>query len=184
VLDEPTNHLDMRSKDILKSALLQFDGTLIIVSHDRDFLSGLTEKVIEFRHKGIKEYLGDVHDFLDSRKLEHLNELEKKSGKQNPDLPEDSPSQNKLDFERRKQFERELRKLQNKVEKSETAIMQMENEIAALDKLLANPDPTHPLIKSGEVYHRYETLKNDLAGEMKIWETMVHELDTFEKVRY
>ncbi len=184
VLDEPTNHLDMRSKDILKSALLQFDGTLIIVSHDRDFLSGLTEKVIEFRHKGIKEYLGDVHDFLDSRKLEHLNELEKKSGKQNTDLTEDSPSQNKLDFERRKQFERELRKMQNKVEKSEASIMKMENEIAALDKLLANPDPTHPLIKSGEVYQRYETLKNDLAGEMKTWETMVHELDTFEKVRY
>jgi len=139
--------------------------------------------VVEFRHKGIKEYLGDVHDFLDSRKLEHLNELEKKSGKNTTDLSEESPSQNKLDFERRKQFERELRKLQNKVEKSEAAIMKMENEISALDKLLANPDPTHPLIKSGEVYHRYETVKNELSSEMKTWETMVHELEELEKDR-
>ena len=180
VLDEPTNHLDMRSKDILKSALLQFDGTLIIVSHDRDFLSGLTEKVIEFRNKGIKEYIGDVHDFLDSRKMEHLNELEKKSGKQASTATEDSPSQNKLDFERRKQFDRELRRLQTKIEKSENTIGQLEKEISMLDELLANPIPTHPLIKSGEIYNQYETRKNDLAREMTTWEELNQELENHQ----
>lgn len=182
VLDEPTNHLDMRSKDILKSALLQYDGTLIIVSHDRDFLSGLTEKVIEFRHKGIREYLGDVHDFLDSRKMEHLNELEKKSGKPANNATEDSPSQNKLDFERRKQYDRELRRIQNRVEKSETTIGQLEKEITMLDELLANPISTHPLVKSGEIYHRYETMKNDLAREMTAWEELIQELENHQSI--
>ncbi len=182
VLDEPTNHLDMRSKDILKSALLQFDGTLIIVSHDRDFLSGLTEKVIEFRNKGIREYIGDVHDFLDSRKMEHLNELEKKSGKQASTATEDSPSQNKLDFERRKQFDRELRRLQSKIEKSENTIGQLEKEISMLDELLANPIPTHPLIKSGEIYNQYETRKNDLAREMTNWEELNQELENHQSI--
>lgn len=183
VLDEPTNHLDMRSKDILKSALLQFDGTLIIVSHDRDFLSGLTGKVVEFRNKGIKEYIGDVHDFLESRKLEHLNELEKKSGLQSLGDRMETPSQNKLDFERRKQYDRELRKIQTKIEKSEATIEKLEAEIVMLDKLLANPDPNHPLIKSGEIYHRYESVKNELSSEMKKWEAMVHELEELEKDR-
>ncbi|HPE34801.1 MAG TPA: ABC-F family ATP-binding cassette domain-containing protein [Bacteroidales bacterium] len=177
VLDEPTNHLDMSSKDILKNALLHYDGTLVIVSHDRDFLSGLTEKVIEFRNRGIREYLGDVHDFLESRRLEHLNELEKKQTKQQTENNTEAPSQNKLDFERRKQQESKLRRLQNRIEKSEQSIEKIEKEIAVLDNLLANPEPEHPLVISGEIYHQYEKLKADLAGEMNSWEALIAELE-------
>ena len=77
ILDEPTNHLDLRTKDILKSALLDYDGTLILVSHDRDFLDGLAEKVYEFGHKKVKEHLGDIKSFLEMKKMEHLRDLEK-----------------------------------------------------------------------------------------------------------
>ena len=78
ILDEPTNHLDLRTKDILKSALQDFDGTLILVSHDRDFLSGLVSKVYEFGHKQVKEHLGDIHDFLEKKKMENLREIERR----------------------------------------------------------------------------------------------------------
>ena len=181
ILDEPTNHLDMRSKDILKSALLQFDGTLIIVSHDRDFLSGLTEKVFEFHNKGVKEYIGDVHDFLQSRKMEHLNQLNQKAKTQSLVEETNTPSASKLDFERRKAIDRELRKLQNRLEKSEKIIIRLESDLAEFDALLAKPDASHPLIKSGEIYHKYEILKNELAKEMERWETLVHQLENFQQ---
>jgi ATP-binding cassette, subfamily F, member 3 len=176
VLDEPTNHLDMRSKDILKSALLQYDGTLIIVSHDRDFLSGLTEKVFEFRNKGIREYVGDVNEFLRSRKLERLNELERKAVL-NTDAQTDAPSQSKIDFERRKQHERELRKLESKIEKTENTIEQLENEISKMDALLANPDTDNEMLQSGDIYKKYDQVKTSLASEMKIWEELHQKLE-------
>jgi ATP-binding cassette, subfamily F, member 3 len=180
VLDEPTNHLDMRSKDILKSALLQFDGTLIIVSHDRDFLTGLTGKVFEFRNKKVKEFLGDVHDFLEFRKLEHLNELEKKAAAASA-ASANAPTKNKLDFERRKQHESEMRKLQTRIDKSEKTIEQLENELTELDHQLANPDPANELHKTGRIYQRYDELKNGLAAEMKRWEEMHLELETLQE---
>lgn len=180
VLDEPTNHLDMRSKDILKSALLQFDGTLIIVSHDRDFLSGLTEKVFEFRNKGIREYIGDVNDFLEYRKLEHLSELERKNAATASATQNDAPSQNKLDFERRKQFDRDIRKLQAGIVKTENSIEKLENELAKMDALLANPDPSHELMQSNDIYHKYDEIKNRLAGDMKLWEELQHRLDELQ----
>ncbi|MFP4469175.1 MAG: ABC-F family ATP-binding cassette domain-containing protein [Bacteroidales bacterium] len=179
VLDEPTNHLDMRSKDILKNALLQFDGTLIIVSHDRDFLTGLTGKVFEFRNKGIREYIGDVHEFLSYRKMEHLTELEKKKAASQSQA-ENGPTQSKLDFERRKQFERDQRKIKNAIEKSEKHISGIEAEIARMDELLANPDPADARIKSGEIYQDYNRLKEDLEKEMERWETLQVELEELD----
>lgn len=176
ILDEPTNHLDMRSKDILKNALLQFDGTLVIVSHDRDFLTGLTEKVFEFRNKGIRQYIGDVHEFLNHRKLEHLNELEEKkvaaSKKDN-----DAPSQNKLDYERRKELDREKRKLKSGIDKSEAHISELENKIATIDALLSNPDPNNKKITSGEIYEEYNQLKHELESEMENWSDLHEKLD-------
>lgn len=176
ILDEPTNHLDMRSKDILKNALLQFDGTLVIVSHDRDFLTGLTEKVFEFRNKGIREYIGDVHEFLNHRKMEHLNELEqqKKSVGKNES---DAPSQNKLDYERRKENDREQRKVKSRIEKSEMRISELEAKIAGIDKLLSNPDPNDDKITSGEIYKEYDALKKYLEEEMETWELLHEKLD-------
>ncbi len=180
VLDEPTNHLDMRSKDILKNALLRFDGTLIIVSHDRDFLTGLTQKVFEFRNKGIREYIGDVHEFLSHRKLEHLNELEKKKAAAAQNQAGNGPTQSKLDFERRKQFDREQRKLKNAIEKSENHIAGLEDQIAEMDRLLANPDPHDQRIKSGEIYRDYNRLKENLEKEMQRWENLHGELEALD----
>lgn len=108
ILDEPTNHLDMQSKDILKNALIQYDGTLIIISHDRDFLQGLTNKVFEFRDQNIKEHLGDIYDFLEYRKLKSLQQLEFKNKDKNTD--NSAVSKSKLNYERKKQLERDIRK--------------------------------------------------------------------------
>ncbi|MCF8365638.1 MAG: ABC-F family ATP-binding cassette domain-containing protein [Bacteroidales bacterium] len=176
ILDEPTNHLDMRSKDILKNALLQFDGTLVIVSHDRDFLTGLTEKVFEFRNKGIREYIGDVHEFLNHRKLEHLNELEEKKTA-NLKRDADAPSQNKLEYERRKDLDREQRKLKSRIEKSEAHISDLEDKIAAIDALLSNPDPNNKKITSGEIYEEYNHLKKALETEMETWSDLHEKLE-------
>jgi len=182
ILDEPTNHLDMRSKDILKNALLQFDGTLVIVSHDRDFLTGLTEKVFEFRNKGIRQYIGDVHEFLNHRKLEHLNELEeKKAGNQKKDS--DAPSQNKLDYERRKELEREQRKLNSRIEKSEAHISELEDKIAAIDLMLSNPDPKNDKIISGEIYEEYNQLKHNLETEMENWGNLHEDLEKLKEIK-
>jgi len=178
VLDEPTNHLDMRSKDILKNALLQYDGTLIIVSHDRDFLTGLTEKVFEFRNKTIKEYIGDVTDFLEARKLQHLNELEKKKFAAGSLLRMDAPSQNKMDYERRKQAEREQRKVKSRIEKSEETIGELEQKIAEVDKKLSHPELYKADFKSGgDLYQTYEKLKKQLENEMAAWEKLHAELE-------
>lgn len=182
VLDEPTNHLDMRSKDILKDALLRYDGTLIIVSHDRDFLTGLTEKVFEFRSKGVKEYIGDVTEFLEARKIEHLSELERKKSTAANVFVGEVPSQNKMDYERRRQAERDQRKIRSRIEKTEATISQIETDISNLDRLLANPNPNDKRILSGEIYKDYEALKQKLAGEMELWEQLHTELEEMEKV--
>jgi ATP-binding cassette, subfamily F, member 3 len=179
VLDEPTNHLDMRSKDILKNALLQYDGTLIIVSHDRDFLSGLTQKVFEFRNKGIREYIGDVHEFLNHRKIENLNELEQKKNNAS-DKNQNAPSNNKLEYERRKETEREQRKIVSRIEKSEALISQLEKKIEMMDKMLSNPDPNDEKITSGEIYLEYDQLKQQLDQEMANWEILHADLEKLQ----
>ena len=170
VLDEPTNHLDMVSKDILKNALLKFNGTLIIVSHDRDFLSGLTEKVIEFRNKGIREYIGDVTDFLAVRKMEHLNELEKKKSVRTGISPTEAPSQNKLDYQKRKQLEKDQRKINNRIKKTEMLVEGLENNISEIDAKLQDPEKYSKEINSGELFKQYDILKKELEEKMEEWE--------------
>ena len=118
VLDEPTNHLDMLSKDILKNALIQYDGTLIIVSHDRDFLQGLTNKVYEFRKPSIKEYIGDIYDFLEQKNLNHLKELEI-AAKQPKAQEVATQSQNKINYEHKKQVDAKLRKVDKEIQRLE-----------------------------------------------------------------
>ncbi|MDD4847431.1 MAG: ATP-binding cassette domain-containing protein [Bacteroidales bacterium] len=172
VLDEPTNHLDMRSKDILKSALLQFDGTVVIVSHDRDFLTGLTTKTLEFRDRKIFEHIGDVSVFLEHRNLEHLKALEETAKAKQTENRE--TSQNKLDYEQRKQLEREKRKISSQVEKCETEIERIESEMKKLDAILANPTDYQEQI---EIYKQYSVLKQQLEDETLQWETWSEKLE-------
>jgi ATP-binding cassette subfamily F protein 3 len=180
IMDEPTNHLDMRSKDILKDALLHYDGTLLLVSHDRDFLNGLTQKVYEFRNGNIKEHIGDVYEFLRNRKLESFREMElsKNTVKEKSNRVEEK-SGIQISRELKKQIENDIRKIKNNLEQSENKIARLENEIAALDAQLLNPD----FYKSAEAHQaleKYNRLKNELEAEMTKWEMLQEELSKIE----
>ncbi len=182
VLDEPTNHLDMRSKDILKNALLQFQGTLIVVSHDRDFLQGLTNKIFDFREQKVREYQGDIFDFLESRKMQHLRQLEEG----HKDLTQDqkgAPSQNKILYEKRKSVEREIRKLTNSIRECETEIEDLEKKIQHLDLVLERPEDHNDLIKTADFYQKYGRIMEDLNNQMALWEGLNDELLAWESKR-
>lgn len=167
VLDEPTNHLDMLSKDILKSALLQFDGTLIVVSHDRDFLQGLTTKVYEFKKPHIKEHIGDIYDFLEEKRLKELDELNRKQKTHQQAAP--VVSQNKIDYEAKKKDEREKRRVEKEVKKLEEQIDAMEKELSALDEIMADPT-NHPEVKiDDDFYWNYGKKKEELQYLIDKW---------------
>ena len=167
VLDEPTNHLDMLSKDILKSALMQFDGTLIVVSHDRDFLQGLTTKVYEFRKPHIKEYIGDIYDFLEEKRLKELDDLNRKQKVQQEAKP--VVSQNKIDYEAKKIEEREKRRLEKEIKKLEEQIDILEKELAGLDEIMANPT-AHPDVNVDDnFYWNYGKKKEELQYLIDKW---------------
>ncbi len=178
ILDEPTNHLDMQSKDILKNALLQFDGTLIIVSHDRDFLQGLTEKLFEFRDNRIKEHLGGIYEFLEARKLKTLKQLEKQM--QSKDYKPETKSQNKLNFEKKKQLARDIRKVNNEISKSEKKIEELETEIAQSHKILSDPTSYFNNPDYEKITKDYEKLKRGLEDEMNRWEQLHLKLEELE----
>ncbi len=168
ILDEPTNHLDMLSKDILKSALIQFDGTLIIVSHDRDFLQGLTNKVYEFRKPNIKEYIGDIYDFLEEKKMKELDDLNKKQKSQ--PITENTVSQGKLDYELKKQNDRETKRIEREIKKIEEQIEAVELEIAGMDDIMSSPDKHPDVNLDNEWYNRYGEKKAKLQELMDQWE--------------
>ena len=167
ILDEPTNHLDMLSKDILKSALLQFDGTLIIVSHDRDFLQGLTNKVYEFRKPNIKEYIGDIYDFLEEKKMKELDDLNKKMKSQ---PVENKVSQSKLDYETKKQNDREIKRIEREIKKLEEQIESLENEIAEMDAVMSSPTDYPHISIDNAWYSSYGEKKEKLQDLMNQWE--------------
>ena len=177
ILDEPTNHLDMRSKDVLKNALLQYNGTLIVVSHDRDFLQGLTNRVFEFRNGAIREYIGDIYDFLEQRRLQSLAELERGRGIATGEAISDQASVNKQNWERRKENEKELRRIRNQVMKCETEIERIEGAIKIKEGMLAIPEKYQDQIRDGSLYREYEELKRALENEMKRWEELSFDLD-------
>ena len=177
VLDEPTNHLDMQSKDILKQALLKYDGTLILVSHDRDFLKGLSNKVFEFRNHGIKEHLGDITEFIEKRRLADLRQLEvkRKELKEKP-----SVSNNKLEYAQRKEFDKKLRKAKKLITQSEEKMEALEKTIAEMDAKLANPDLAQELISDDNFYKDYNKVKQDLSNEEELWEQLHMDLEEME----
>ncbi len=177
VLDEPTNHLDMRSKDILKQALIKYDGTLIVVSHDRDFLDGLISKVFEFRHNRIKENIGGIYDFLRKKKIVSLRELEKKE-KTSAEIKKDVNGSNKQKYLEKKDYERNLRKLRRRLEDSEREIERMESELSALDKELMKAATSSD---SSGIFLKYEDLRRRLNEEMNNWTVYSNEIDEFLK---
>lgn len=180
VLDEPTNHLDMQSKEILKEALLHFTGTVIVVSHDRDFLDGLVDCVYEFRNKKIKQNLGGIYEFLQKRKMESLKELEEPAVNSksllNNSLKTEDKSQG-LTFDQRKEISRTISKLEKSVKEIEKSIESLENEISKMDELLSRPEN----LNGHDIYNRYETLKTELAQTMERWENIHEELEVWKE---
>jgi len=183
LLDEPTNHLDIRSKEVLKKALTKFDGTLIVVSHDRDFLDGLVNKVFEFRDKKIKTHLGGIAEFLRSRKIESLKELEKKSAP--PPVTEvpapaernAPPMNSKMRYLEKKETERVYRRLRRLTEESEAQITLLEKEIADMNARLASGDSE--VVSDPSFYGSYEEKKKNLDSLMQRWEKAHSELEEF-----
>lgn len=176
VLDEPTNHLDIRSKEILKQALLQYDGTLIVVSHDRDFLDGLTDKLYEFRNNKIKEYRGNIFDFLEKRKLSTLKDIERKNTEK-LSLKTKSITDNKLNYLEKKEFERNKRKIINKIKKVEEIIHEFEQKIAEANDMLSSGKN----MADHDFYKSYNEQKMQLAHEMQNWENLQLQLEELEK---
>ena len=173
ILDEPTNHLDMRSKDVLKEALREFDGTVILVSHDRDFLDGLATKVYEFGGGLVKEHLGGIYDFLQKKQIENLNELQKSpalsaspsAGKNATDEPQ-AASAARLSYEEQKELNKRIRKVEKRVAECEEDIEKAEAEIAALEAQMATPEGAADM----KLYERHGALKKKLDEIMEAWE--------------
>lgn len=164
-LDEPTNHMDIRSKDVLKQALINYDGTLIIVSHDRDFLDGLVNKIYEFKDCRIKEHLGGVTDFLSKKKMEHLRELEiPPIEKKNQEIAKEN--KNELSYQEQKEIERKLRKKRNSIDSYEKRIGFLENKIEEIEKILSNPSKNQSL---DELLNDYNGYKKELDLKLEEW---------------
>jgi len=178
VLDEPTNHLDMRSKDILKQALIKFDGTLIVVSHDRDFLDGIVGKVYEFRHNGIKENIGGIYDFLRKKKIENLKDIEKKERSINTST-QTNISSNKQKYLDKKEYERTLRKLRKRLEESEKVIEKIEADIMVVNKSFM--EPGNSSVADEMDFEKYRELKEQLNEEMNNWAIYSQEVEEFIK---
>ena len=177
LLDEPTNHLDILSKDILKNALLQYKGTLIIVSHDRDFLAGLTNRSLEFRNKGIKEYLGDIQYFLDKRKQEVLLNT---SALQNNQTEKKSTSK-KIDWEKKKEKDKKLRKLKKDIGLCEDKIAAIEEAVEVVNQKLSQPEKYSEDFKSGVLFKQHDLLNENLKQKYSEWEDLSLQLDKLEK---
>ena len=175
ILDEPTNHLDMHSKDILKQALLNYDGTLIVVSHDREFLDGLTQKIYEIRDGRVKEYIGGIYDFLRRRKIENLAELNR-SGKQMNAPAENKIRINKLAYEKKKEFERQIRKVERQIHLSEEHIAYLEKELEKLHNRMSG----YEVVDDEGVFKTYERTTAMLSSEMQKWERLNTELEVLK----
>ena len=172
ILDEPTNHLDMASKDVLKRAIREFDGTAIVVSHDRDFLDGLVDKIYEFKNHRIREYIGGIYEFLNYKRMENLDALNATARKEegsglNAESTE-KKKQNQLSYEQHKQAAKEMRKLQKQVEEVEKEIEKIDVAIKEIEGELSNPEKA----QDAELFQRYERLKREQEQKMYEWEIL------------
>lgn len=182
VLDEPTNHMDMRSKDILKNAVQRYDGTVIVISHDREFLDGLVERVYEFRDGRVKEHLGGIYDFLRDRQIESMREIEQKKPSQAA-----APKTNKgglsgkMLYEQKREAEKQLRKAERDVERAEEEIMALEKEIAEMDRKMADPAASGIDLTDGTYYAEYNKKKEELTRLTYRWEELSITLDRIKE---
>ena len=210
VLDEPTNHMDMRSKDILKNALQKYNGTVIVVSHDREFLDGLVDKVYEFRDGRVKEHLGGIYDFLRDRQLESMRELDRanssaavaaqSSGSGTNPVPGNgskgtagkspangatSPAKPALSgkelYTLKREADKQLRKAERDVEQAEEQIMALEKQIAGMDKQMADPAAHGIDLSDGTLYAQYNELKDQLSKLTYRWEELNIELENAQE---
>lgn len=176
ILDEPTNHLDMRSKDVLKEAIKEFEGTVIVVSHDREFLDGLVTKVYEFGGGVVKEHIGGIYDFLQKKKIENLNELQLSASPTASASKKDTPetvSENKLSYEAQKELNKKLRKLEKQVADCEQKIEKIEAKIGEVEAEMATPEGASDMA----LYEQHQKLKKELDQVVEEWETVSMELE-------
>ena len=172
-LDEPTNHMDIKSKDILKQALKAYDGTLIVVSHDRDFLEGLVDKMYEFRDGRVKEYLGSVSDFLEKRKLDSLQELERRFGSSKGTDNQEKKVAAQQSFEQKKSVSKEERRVRHRIDFLEKEIAGIEEKMAAIEAILSNPSEKDDVL---ELTRSYLELKRECEGKTEEWASLMESL--------
>ena len=179
ILDEPTNHLDMRSKDVLKDAIREFDGTAIVVSHDREFLDGLVTKVYEFGGGLVKEHIGGIYDFLQKKNIENLNELQLSASPSNPKKKEEKEpaSEGKLSYEAQKELNRKIRKLEKQIESLEASIGDMEQQVAQLEAKMATPEGASDM----KLYEAHQALKKQISEAETEWEKLSLELEEMKE---
>ena len=177
ILDEPTNHLDMRSKDVLKDAIRDFDGTVVVVSHDREFLDGLVSKVYEFGGGLVKEHLGGIYDFLQRKNIESLNDLQKPSLSTSSTMvssvEEKTGASNRLSYEQQKEQQKKIRRLEKAVEQCEARIGELEAAVKMLEDQLATPEG----VADVSIYERHGALKKQLDEAVNAWEEASLELE-------
>ena len=171
ILDEPTNHLDMASKDVLKEAIQAFDGTVIVVSHDREFLDGLVSKVYEFADGKVREHLGGIYDFLQKKNLDNLADIGRMKGAPAAQATQDRASAGKEDYEAKKEQERRKRKVQKKIDDCEKEVERITKEIKDLEEWLATPGGA----QNPAMFEAYGKLKDDLAKAEERWEEAMME---------
>jgi ATP-binding cassette subfamily F protein 3 len=171
VMDEPTNHLDIKSKNVLKAALQKYEGTLLLVSHDRDFLQGMSNIVYEFKDQKIKEYLGDINYFLEQRNLENMREVEKKDVAKQIVVSPNAVDGKKISYEDQKKN----KSLQNRLSKIESQIQQLEKDIQNDDKALASNYDKH--VEDANFFMAYNKKKTELDQLLEDWEIVQGEID-------
>ena len=181
ILDEPTNHLDMPSKDVLKEAIQAFEGTVIVVSHDRDFLNGIVDKVYEFGEHRVREHLGGIYDFLQKKQLDSLQQLEIKDSPTTIIESEDAEepaSQGKMDYQRQKERERRIRQAEKKVKTLEAKIAELEQQLADIEDKLSTATS-----EDLDIYYSHSKISRELEEVMAQWENAGEELDKVKDQR-
>ena len=177
ILDEPTNHLDMRTKDILKQAIKEFNGTVIVVSHDREFLDGLVEKVYEFGDGKVKECLGGIYEFLEKKKIASLAELEVSKSVNKPEAnakiitPTVEHPSTKLSYAEQREREKTIKRAEKKVSEAENEISKIEAEIAEIEDKIASGDV------DSDIFNQHAAKNKQLENAMSLWELASMELD-------
>ncbi len=175
VLDEPTNHLDMRSKDVLKEAIKSFNGTVVIVSHDREFLDGLVDKVYEFSNHKVREHIGGIYDFLKTKKMESLRELDVANRTQIKEEKAEEVKENKVSYEAQKEVAKKIRKVEKQVAETESAILSIETRLSEIELELSNPERANDSV----LFEEYKKKQHELEQRMYEWELLSEELESY-----